>query len=81
MTYAVYEGMKVLWQAVSDASVDSRLGALCILLVSGIAMVITYCTSIILLKGIREDEVRLLPKGDKLASLLIKKGWLKAAED
>lgn len=81
VTYAVYEGMKVLWQAVSDASVDSRLGALCILLVSGIAMVITYCTSIILLKGIREDEVRLLPKGDKLASLLIKKGWLKAAED
>ncbi len=58
------------------ATPDSRISSFIILLVSGITLVITYIASVLVFRAIKEDEVRLLPKGSFLADKLIALGWL-----
>ena len=53
-----------------------RLSALLILLICGVVTVFVYVASMLLFCGIRANEVRLLPMGEKLASFLIRRGWL-----
>ena len=48
-----------------------RIGALILLLVSGVTAVLCYLFSMLLLRAISADEVRLLPFGKKIASFLI----------
>ncbi|MBR6562680.1 MAG: polysaccharide biosynthesis protein [Clostridia bacterium] len=79
-TYGAYVGAKALWSSVMGGSTDTRLASLCILLISGIALVISYVIAVLLFKAIKEDEVRLLPMGGKIAALLIRLGWLKREE-
>lgn len=76
-TYLAYVGAKALWGAIGGGSNDTRIASLVILLISGIALVISYVASVLALRAIKEDEVRLLPMGNKIASLLIKLNWLK----
>ncbi len=72
VTYLVYSSVYRLFEFP-----DTRTSALLILLASGVTLVITYCVSILLIRGIKEDEVRLLPKGNFLADKLTQLGWLK----
>ena len=53
-----------------------RLNALVLLLITGIVAVGIYVVTMLLLKGITADEVRLLPMGGRLASFLVRKGLL-----
>lgn len=53
-----------------------RLSALLILMICGIVTVLVYVATMLLFCGIKAEEVRLLPMGDKLASFLIGRGWL-----
>ncbi len=80
VTYGAYHGATALWSSFVGSSTDSRLASLCILLISGVALVISYAVSVLIFRAIKEDEVRLLPKGNTIASKLIKKGWLKPVE-
>ncbi len=77
VTYGVYNGCAYIWKTIVGTSVDTRLAAFCLLAVSGIALVGSYAVSVLVFRGIKEDEVRLLPKGNFLADLLKKKGWLR----
>ena len=61
-------------------SLYTRAASFFILLASGIALVIAYAASILALKAIKEDEVRLLPCGNRIADLLIKHKLLKASQ-
>lgn len=70
-TYCVYRLTYSLFE-----TPDSRLSSLLILLAAGITLVITYVASVLVLRAIKEDEVRLLPKGSFIADKLIKLGWL-----
>lgn len=80
VTYGVYRGANAVWVAFVGSSADSRAASLVILLVTGIAMVITYAASVLVLRAVKEDEVRLLPKGNMIANKLIRLHWLKPAE-
>ena len=53
-----------------------RMQALVLLLLTGVVAVAVYVVTMLIFKGITADEVRLLPMGNRLASLLIRKGWL-----
>ena len=77
VTYGAYTGARALWGAVSDSPDETRVASLVILLISGIALVISYIASVLALKAIKEDEVRLLPMGNRIADKLIRMGWLK----
>lgn len=77
VTYGAYIGARALWGAVSDSPDETRVASLVILLISGIALVISYIVSVLALKAIKEDEVRLLPMGNRIADKLIRIGWLK----
>lgn len=55
---------------------QGRMVSLILLLASGITAVAVYVVTMLLFKGITADEVRLLPMGNRLASLLIRKGLL-----
>ena len=79
-TYGAYIGAKSLWSVLVGGSTDTRAASLCILLVSGIALVVSYVASVLVFRAIREDEVKLLPMGNKIAKILIKLGWLKPSE-
>lgn len=84
VTYGAYIAAKAIWAATVGGSDETRMASLFILLVSGIALVISYIASVLILRAINEEEVRLLPMGNKLANKLIKLGWLKksaAAEE
>lgn len=76
-TYGAYIGAKALWDAVAGGSDETRMASLVILLISGIALVISYIVAVLLLRAIKEDEVRLLPMGNRIANKLIALGWLK----
>ena len=76
VTFGAYIGTKALWKSLIDVNTDTRIASLAILLVSGIALVMTYCVSVLVFKAIKEDEVRLLPMGNKIARFLLKRGWL-----
>lgn len=80
VTYLVYAGSKWMWVNNMASAWDSRLGSLVILLLSGVAMVVTYATSLLVFKGIKEDEVRLLPMGNRIADLLVNLGWLEKSQ-
>ena len=77
ITFFAYWGSTEMWKALAGSSPDSRLGSFVILMITGIIMVISYVISILVFRGIKEDEVRLLPKGNFIADRLIKKGWLR----
>ncbi len=79
-TYGAYVGAKALWSSLVGGSTDTRAASLVILLISGVALVVSYAATMLALRAIKEDEVRLLPMGNKLAKILIKLGWLKRAE-
>ncbi|MBO4452992.1 MAG: polysaccharide biosynthesis protein [Clostridia bacterium] len=66
-----------IWRNAVSEQTDTRGAAFFILVISGIIMVIAYLTSLLFFRGIKEHEVRLLPKGDKIAGLLLKLRWLK----
>ena len=53
-----------------------RIISFVLLLASGIAAVAVYVVTMLMLKGITADEVRLLPFGGRMASFLIRKGFL-----
>ena len=76
-TYGAYIGAKALWGAISDTSNETRIASLFILAISGIALVVSYVVSVLVLRAIKEDEVRLLPFGNRIAGKLIALGWLK----
>ncbi len=76
-TYGAYKGAVALWYSFSSSSVDTRAGAFFVLMLSGIALVISYVISVLALRAIKEEEVKLLPKGTLLARILVKRGLLK----
>ncbi len=53
-----------------------RIASLVLLLLSGCTAVIVYVATMLAFKGITADEIRLLPMGGRLASFLIRKGFL-----
>ena len=65
-----------LWLNFVGGADDTRVASFAILMCSGIAMVVTYAATLLLFRGISEDEVRLLPMGNKIADILVKKGIL-----
>lgn len=77
VTYAVYNGAEYLWKTLVGGSTDTRLAAFCLLCAAGVTLVVSYCVCVLVFRGIKEEEVRLLPKGNFIADLLLKKGWLK----
>lgn len=66
-----------LWRKLVSEDVLTRGASFFILLVSGVVLVAVYCVSVIALRAIKEDEIRLLPKGDLIADKLISKGFIK----
>ena len=79
-TYGAYIGAKALWSVIAGGSDETRAASLFILLISGVALVVSYIVSVLLLRAIDEDEVRLLPFGNRIASKLIALGLLKKQE-
>ena len=79
-TYGAYIGAKALWGVIAGGSDETRAASLFILLISGVALVVSYIVSVLLLRAIDEDEVRLLPFGNRIASKLIALGLLKKQE-
>lgn len=67
-------GYKLLYSAFENP--DGRLESLVILLITGISSVLLYAFLLLLVKGITANEVRLLPMGNTISKLLIRKGWL-----
>ncbi len=76
-TFGAYAASSYAWRHFVGTSLDSRPASFCVLLVTGVTLVISYCTSTLLLRAIKEDEVRLLPKGNFIADKLIALGWLR----
>lgn len=74
-TYGVYVLADMLLKG------DGRLANLCLLVTAGIAGVLAYAGALLLIKGISEREVRLLPFGNRIAAFLIKYRLLKKSED
>lgn len=56
---------------------ESRLSALIILCAAGAVGVVVYAVSLIAVKGITAEEVRILPKGRTLCAFLVRKGFIK----
>jgi stage V sporulation protein B len=79
-TYIAYKGSTALWIKFVSENSDTRVAAFCILMVSGITLVISYAVTVLVFRAIKEDEVRLLPKGNAIATKLVKLGWLKPCE-
>lgn len=79
-TYIAYKGSTALWIKFVSENSDTRVAAFCILMVSGITLVISYAVTVLVFRAIKEDEVRLLPKGNAIAAKLVKLGWLKPCE-
>lgn len=77
---AAYKGAQAIWTTLVGGSLYTRAASFFVLLVSGIALVIAYSASVLALKAIKEDEVRLLPCGNKIAEFLIKHKMLKASQ-
>ncbi len=81
VTYFVYKFAVQLWKNNFASDWDSRGASLVILLITGVTMVVTYAVALLVFKGIKEDEVRLLPFGNRLAYKLVKLGWIKPSEE
>lgn len=54
----------------------TRVQSFVVLCLCAVVAVATYVFSMLLICGIKASEVRLLPMGNRLASYLIRKGWL-----
>jgi stage V sporulation protein B len=67
-------GYRLLYRVFDNP--DGRLASLVILLITGIGSVLLYAFLLLLVKGITANEVRLLPLGNTLCDLFIRKGWL-----
>ncbi|MBR4951183.1 MAG: polysaccharide biosynthesis protein [Clostridia bacterium] len=76
-TYLAYKGTSLFWSSFISENITGRLPSLVILVVTGTVMVVTYAAALLIFKGITEDEVRLLPKGNWLAGKLLNLGWIK----
>lgn len=72
-------GATALWKNLVSQETLTRGASLFILVISGIVLVAVYCVTVIAFRAIKEDEIRLLPKGDKIADLLIKHNIIKQA--
>ena len=59
---------------------ERRITCALILLVAVIVAVVIYVVTMLAVKGIRENEVRLLPMGNRFADYLIRKGFLEHHE-
>lgn len=59
---------------------ERRITCALILLVAVIVAVVIYVVAMLAVKGIRENEVRLLPMGNRFADYLIRKGFLEHHE-
>jgi stage V sporulation protein B len=81
VTYGAYKGASAIWLNYMGNSIDTRMGAFFVLMISGIALVVSYASSVLALKAIKEDEIRLLPKGNAIANKLVKMGWIKQQSD
>ena len=55
----------------------TRMGAICITAASIAVAAVTYVLMVVLLRIIRQDDIKLLPKGEKLAAILEKRGIIK----
>jgi stage V sporulation protein B len=60
----------------SFINADRRFGAFAVMCIGGIAGVVSYVFTLLMFGGITAEEIRLLPKGNKLCDFLIKKGWV-----
>lgn len=60
---------------------DGRFSNMLLLGISGVVGVLVYAAVLLIINGITEKEVRLLPCGNKLAALCIKLGFLKHTEE
>lgn len=80
VTYGAYVGAKAMWSSLVGGSTDTRAASLVILLIAGVALVISYVAAVLIFRAIKEDEVRLLPMGNRIARILINLGWLKPSE-
>lgn len=80
ITYCVYRGSIWLWVNIFGSSAYTRVASFGVLMATGISMVLVYATVVLLLRAIKEDEVRLLPKGNLIADKLLKLHWIKASE-
>ncbi len=67
-------GYRLLFNAFDKS--EGRLVSLVVLLITGIGSVLLYAFLLLLVKGITANEVRLLPLGNTLCNLFIRKGWL-----
>lgn len=79
-TYCVYRGCVWFWQNFVGGSVYLRSASFAILMVTGVSMVSIYASTVLLLRAIKEDEVRLLPMGNRIASLLLKLNLIKSSD-
>lgn len=77
VTYLAYKGSAFLWTTLAGSATTTRLGAFVVLMVSGVAMAVSYAAALLVFRGINEDEVRLLPMGNKIADKLLRLGWIK----
>ena len=75
-TWAVYKAVYRMFEYP-----DTRSSAFVILMASGITLVLTYCATVLLFRAIKENEVRLLPKGNFIADKLMAIGWLKGENE
>ncbi len=74
ITFAVTLGTyKIMNHLLGEAAFE-RVGSFTCLLVTGIIMVIAYFGCLILFKALDESDVRLLPKGEIIASKVFKNG-------
>ncbi|PKM62596.1 MAG: hypothetical protein CVU97_04585 [Firmicutes bacterium HGW-Firmicutes-21] len=76
-SYISYKFVHYFWQSNFNSSPDGRLASLMILIITAISGVALYAFVLLIIKGITADEVRLLPKGNRLCEFLIRKGWIK----
>ena len=73
--YACYRVFGALLQGVGDPA--SRLnGSTIATLIAVVAAVFAYVVSLLLSKGISRDDVNMIPKGEKIAKVLEKHGFL-----
>lgn len=73
--YACYRVFGILLQDIGDPA--SRInGNTIATLIAVVAAVFAYVVALLLIKGLSEDDVNMLPKGEKIAKVLAKRGFL-----
>jgi hypothetical protein len=72
-------GYRLLFNAFDKS--EGRLVSLVVLLITGIGSVLLYAFLLLLVKGITANEVRLLPLGNTLCNLFIKRAGCRTAQN